>query len=74
VADPDLREAFREAARDWYHPDGLLLGATPRDAAALAVDGVGLLAGRGPGAYLCADFVCRLPAHDPEALRAQLDA
>ncbi|WP_336722064.1 thioredoxin domain-containing protein [Cellulosimicrobium cellulans] len=74
VADPDLREAFREAARDWYHPDGLLLGATPGDAAALAVDGVGLLAGRGPGAYLCADFVCRLPARDPEALRAQLDA
>jgi uncharacterized protein YyaL (SSP411 family) len=72
VAAPDLRETFRQVARDWYHPNGLLLAATPGDAAALAVDGVGLLAGRGPGAYLCADFVCRLPAQDAEALRLQL--
>ncbi|MTG91014.1 DUF255 domain-containing protein [Cellulosimicrobium sp. BIT-GX5] len=72
VADPDLRDAFRGAARDWYHPGGLVLGAAPEDAAALADDGVALLAGRGPGAYLCADFVCRLPARDPAALRLQL--
>src|SRR5690606_3754518 len=72
VADPDLRDAFRDAARDWYHPGGLVLGAAPEDAAALADDGVALLAGRGPGAYLCADFVCRLPARDPAALRLQL--
>ncbi len=56
---------FLAAARDWYHPGGLLLAATPGDAAALTADGVGLLADRGPGAYLCADFVCRLPVHDP---------
>lgn len=72
VADPGPREAFRRVARDWYHPGGLLLGASPGDAGALAADGVGLLDGRGPGAYLCADLVCRLPAHDPAALRSQL--
>ncbi len=65
VADADRREGFLAAARDWYHPGGLLLAATPGDAAALTADGVGLLADRGPGAYLCADFVCRLPVHDP---------
>jgi uncharacterized protein YyaL (SSP411 family) len=72
VAEPAPREAFRRVARDWYHPGALLLGASPDDAAALAADGVGLLDGRGPGAYLCADFVCRLPVHDAEALRLQL--
>ena len=72
VAAPGPRESFRRAARDWYHPGALLLGASPDDAAALAADGVGLLDGRGPGAYLCADFVCRLPVHEAEALRSQL--
>lgn len=72
VADDDARPAFLATARDWYHPGALLLGAAPDDAAALASGGVEALAGRGPGAYLCADFVCRLPAHDPPALREQL--
>ncbi len=57
VADADRREGFLAAARDWYHPGALLLAATPDAAAALAADGVALLADRGPGAYLCADFV-----------------
>ena len=74
VADADRHAGFLAAARDWYHPGALLLAATPDDAATLAADGVALLADRGPGAYLCADFVCRLPVHDPAALRDQLGA
>src|SRR5690606_39495506 len=31
VADAALRDAFRDAARDWYHPGGLVLGAAPED-------------------------------------------
>jgi hypothetical protein len=43
------------------------------------VSPVPLLAGRAPlngqtTAYVCQNFVCRLPVNDPEALRAQLDA
>ncbi|MCB7136606.1 thioredoxin domain-containing protein [Cellulosimicrobium marinum] len=72
VADDPDRAAFTAAARDWYRPGALLLGAAPADAADLAEDGADALAGRGPGAYLCTGFVCRLPAHDPHALRDQL--
>ncbi|MFC8923534.1 thioredoxin domain-containing protein [Cellulosimicrobium sp. NPDC057127] len=72
VEDTEARTDLLAVARDWYHPGSLLLGATPADAAELGGSGVEALAGRGPGAYLCADFVCRLPATGPEALRAQL--
>ncbi|KAJ8140750.1 hypothetical protein OY671_006057, partial [Metschnikowia pulcherrima] len=74
VADADRHAGFLAAARDWYHPGASSLAATPDDAATLAADGVASLADRGPGAYLCADFVCRLPVHDPAASRDQLGA
>ncbi|WP_454041149.1 thioredoxin domain-containing protein [Cellulosimicrobium sp. Marseille-Q8652] len=73
VADPARTQGFLDAARSWYRPGGTVLAATPDDAPALAADGVVALADRAPGAYLCADFVCRLPAHDAAGLRAQLD-
>ncbi|MBD8078206.1 thioredoxin domain-containing protein [Cellulosimicrobium arenosum] len=74
VADEPDRAGLLAVARDRYHPAELLLAVSPDDAASLAGDGAEVLAGRGPGAYLCADFVCLLPAHDPRELRAQLSA
>ncbi|WP_435738915.1 DUF255 domain-containing protein [Cellulosimicrobium sp. PMB13] len=73
VADPARTQDFLDAARSWYRAGAVVLAAAPDDARALAADGVVALADRAPGAYLCADFVCRLPAHDAAALRAQLD-
>ncbi|WP_251153166.1 DUF255 domain-containing protein [Cellulosimicrobium sp. Marseille-Q4280] len=73
VADRSRGEGFLDAARSWYRPGAVVLSATPDDARALADDGVVALADRPPGAYLCADFVCRLPARDPDSLRAQLE-
>ncbi|MBD5786939.1 thioredoxin domain-containing protein [Cellulosimicrobium terreum] len=64
------RESMLAAARGWYHPGALLLSADPVDAAALAEAGVAAFTGRGPGAYVCVDDVCRLPVHDAEALSA----
>jgi uncharacterized protein YyaL (SSP411 family) len=61
------------AADERYRPDLIVAGATlplPPDAPDLLVDRP-LLDGRAT-AYVCRDFVCRLPVSDPQALRQQL--
>lgn len=56
----------------------MALVVTETAARAWADAGFELLADRAAGstatAYLCADFVCRLPVTTADALRAQLDA
>jgi uncharacterized protein YyaL (SSP411 family) len=57
------------------HPAPLVALVTEEDAAALAADGFELFEGRTsrdglPTAYLCRDFVCRLPVTDAAALEA----
>lgn len=66
-------DGLRRAAR--RRPAPLVAIVTEEDAAALAEDGFELFEGRTardalPTAYLCRDFVCRLPVTDPAALEA----
>ncbi|GAA3888540.1 hypothetical protein GCM10022381_33040 [Leifsonia kafniensis] len=77
-ASPDARpesESLLAVAR--RHPTGLVASVTAHQAGAFAAAGFSLFADRGvvanrPTAYLCRDFVCRLPTTDPEALAAEL--
>ncbi|RIJ15847.1 thioredoxin domain-containing protein, partial [Clavibacter nebraskensis] len=65
-------------ARGRIRPPDVALVVTETAARAWADAGFELLADRAAGstatAYLCADFVCRLPVTTADALRAQLDA
>ncbi|RIJ56719.1 thioredoxin domain-containing protein, partial [Clavibacter lycopersici] len=65
-------------ARGRIRPPDVALVVTERAARAWADAGFELLADRTAGsaatAYLCADFVCRLPVRTPAALREQLAA
>ncbi|OUE25607.1 thioredoxin domain-containing protein [Clavibacter michiganensis] len=65
-------------ARGRIRPPDVALVVTEQAARAWADAGFELLADRAAGstatAYLCADFVCRLPVTTPAALREQLDA
>jgi uncharacterized protein YyaL (SSP411 family) len=65
--DPDA--ALAKTARAWTQPGGLATVVTPRQAEAFAAAGFELYESRGlrdnlPTAYLCEDFVCRLPVTD----------
>jgi len=70
--DPDA--ALATTARAWSRP-GLATVVTPRQADAFAAAGFELYESRGlkdglPTAYLCEDFVCRLPVTEAAALEA----
>jgi uncharacterized protein YyaL (SSP411 family) len=72
-ADPSARELLAEAQRGLRPNQVVSMAADP------AASVVPLLADRvaidgRPTAYVCRDFVCRLPATDAVTLRAQLDA
>ena len=77
VGDPaaaDTRALLAEVRRH-YLPNGVLALAAPGDATAPEL--IPLLADRGQigghaTAYVCRNFVCKLPVNDPEALAAQL--
>jgi uncharacterized protein YyaL (SSP411 family) len=77
VGDPvadDTRALLAEARRP-YLPNGVIVLKRPRDEA--ASERVPLLAGRGQvegraTAYVCRNYVCRLPVTDPAALAEQL--
>ncbi|UDM10106.1 DUF255 domain-containing protein [Clavibacter michiganensis subsp. michiganensis] len=80
VVVPDGADAagdpLADLARGRIHPPDVSLVVTETAARAWADAGFELLADRVAGstatAYLCADFVCRLPVTTAEALRAQL--
>jgi len=68
--DPDA--ALAKTARAWTQPGGLTTVVTPRQAEAFAAAGFELYESRGlkdnlPTAYLCEDFLCRLPVTDVTA-------
>lgn len=74
--DPDA--ALATVARDWFRTGGIEAVVTGKQASAWSAAGFELFDGRvahdgRPTAYLCSDFVCRLPVTDVTALRA-LDA
>ena len=67
-------DALLRAANRHYMPNRVMLGMAD---AADAIDGVPLLANRGkidglPTAYVCENYVCRLPVNDADALARQL--
>ena len=67
-------DALLRAANRHYAPNRVMLGIADT---ADAIDGVPLLANRGkidglPTAYVCENYVCRLPVTDAEALARQL--
>jgi uncharacterized protein YyaL (SSP411 family) len=71
--DPDAELAT--FARAWLRPGGLAAVVTPRQAVEWSAAGFDLFEGRVardglPTAYLCSDFVCRLPVTEAAALRA----
>ncbi|UKF29866.1 thioredoxin domain-containing protein [Clavibacter phaseoli] len=70
-------DPLAELARGRIRPPDVALVVTETAARAWADAGFELLADRAAGsaatAYLCADFVCRLPVTTADALRAQLD-
>ncbi|RIJ53975.1 thioredoxin domain-containing protein, partial [Clavibacter phaseoli] len=70
-------DPLAELARGRIRPPDVALVVTETAARAWADAGFELLAERVAGstatAYLCADFVCRLPVTTADALRAQLD-
>ncbi len=68
-------DPLRAVAR--RHPTGLVASVTVSQARDFTEAGFALFADRGviedrPTAYLCRDFVCRLPIIDPESLVAEL--
>jgi uncharacterized protein YyaL (SSP411 family) len=74
VVAPHGSELARAAAR-WRR--GVLAVVDERQATDFAADGFELFEGRtlrngDPAAYLCRDFVCRLPITDPAELEAAL--
>jgi uncharacterized protein YyaL (SSP411 family) len=74
-AAPDTRALLAEVWRR-YLPNSVLACAAPTDEAALAA--VPLLANRGQidgaaTAYVCQNYVCKLPVNEPSALATQLD-
>jgi uncharacterized protein len=73
-ADPVTTALVTEARRG-YRPNQVMSVASP---AAIATSAIPLMHDRvavdgRPTAYVCRDFVCRLPVTDPTALREQLD-
>ncbi|WP_309619538.1 thioredoxin domain-containing protein [Salinibacterium sp.] len=77
VISDDPMDASASLARHWYRSGGLLIALTTAQSASWAAAGFELLEGRGssPGvatAYVCTDFVCRLPTTDPAELERQL--
>jgi uncharacterized protein len=73
VVTDELGDPLARAVRDL--PSSVTAIVTPAAAAAFADAGFELFARRGlvdgaAAAYLCEDFVCRLPVTDPDALPA----
>ncbi len=68
---------FEELARGWERSGALVAVVTDAQAVAFADAGFELFEARtsihGAAAYLCFDFVCRLPVTDPDALELALD-
>ncbi len=70
-ADEGVRRLL-EVANRGYHPFHVLAASgTPEAAAVPLLRGRFALRGRGT-AFVCRDFACRLPVHEPEALQALL--
>jgi hypothetical protein len=66
-----------DVARTWFRPGAVSIAVTEAQAAEWTAAGFELFEGRAlvggrAAAYLCRDFVCRLPDTDPAALVAQL--
>jgi hypothetical protein len=79
IGDPAATGSRALLAEVWrrYLPNSVLACADPTDEAALAA--VPLLANRGQidgraTAYVCRNYVCKLPVGEPSALASQLDA
>jgi uncharacterized protein len=77
VISGDLMDASAALARHWHRSGGLSIALTTAQSAHWAAAGFELLEGRGssPGvatAYVCTDFVCRLPTTDPAELEREL--
>ena len=71
--------AMGDAARSWSPPGSVAVVVSERQAASFADAGFELFEGRtirdgATAAYLCRDFVCRLPIIDPVELATALDA
>jgi uncharacterized protein YyaL (SSP411 family) len=70
---PDLGSLLH-AAHDLFLPNRVLVGGSPGEIPALPIlEGRDLEGGR-PTAYVCRDFSCSLPLHDPESLVRELKA
>jgi uncharacterized protein YyaL (SSP411 family) len=74
VVTDDPTHELANAARAWRRPGSLVTIVTPGQAEAFAAAGFELYESRGmsrglPTAYLCEDFVCRLPVTEPAELR-----
>jgi hypothetical protein len=79
IGDPAAAGSRAQLAEVWrrYLPNSVLACADPTDEAALAA--VSLLANRGQidgraTAYVCRNYVCKLPVGEPSALASQLGA
>jgi uncharacterized protein YyaL (SSP411 family) len=74
VVTDDRDDALASAARGWRRPGSIVAVVTPGQSEAFAAAGFELYESRGmsrglPTAYLCEDFVCRLPVTDLAELR-----
>ncbi|MET4783361.1 DUF255 domain-containing protein [Glaciihabitans sp. UYNi722] len=75
VVTSDADAAIASVARRWFRSGAITAIVTPAQAAELAIAGFELFAGRqADAAYLCRDFVCRLPLTDAAELQKALGA
>ncbi|MHB1171761.1 MAG: thioredoxin domain-containing protein [Lacisediminihabitans sp.] len=79
VVSDDSGSPLASVARAWHRSGGMASVVTATQAQELAAAGFELFEGRsvqdgGPTAYLCRDFVCRLPLTDAAAVSEQLSA
>jgi uncharacterized protein YyaL (SSP411 family) len=71
--DDPATAALIQAARSGYRPHGVIaVAAEGAGSAVPLLEGRDAIGGR-PTAYVCRDFACRLPVHDPAALTELLD-
>jgi uncharacterized protein YyaL (SSP411 family) len=74
VVSSDPHSELAACARARYRSGMIIAVVTPAQATEFADAGFELFLGRvGEAAYLCRDFVCRLPIVDPTALADALD-
>jgi len=73
VVTDEADDPLTAVARRWYRAGAVSVAVTPRQAARFAEAGYELFEGRQErAAYLCEDFVCRLPITDAEELQHAL--